>query len=140
MNMTDFVVIGADETLAIGLGYLFFGPRPTAEAALTGGVQEVRVTVKGGFRLFITHLARYKAPSSRLRVWQKDRDPFGRAAFLSHPKAGGARTPGGQRRLPGPGSGGTSPLPAAADWRGVVLSQELGSPGRCRTRCPRDRP
>lgn len=39
MNMTDFVVIGADEALAIGLGYWFFGPRPTAEAALTGGVQ-----------------------------------------------------------------------------------------------------
>jgi hypothetical protein len=30
-------------------------------------------------------------PSSRLRVWQKDRDPFGRAAFLSHPKAGGSQ-------------------------------------------------
>ncbi len=49
MNVTDFVVIGADATLAIGLGYWFFGPRPTAEAALTGGVQEVRVTVRGGY-------------------------------------------------------------------------------------------
>lgn len=49
MNVTDFVVIGADATLAIGLGYWFFGPKPTAEAALAGGVQEVRVTVRGGY-------------------------------------------------------------------------------------------
>ena len=49
MNVADLVVIGADATLAIGLGYWFFGPRPTAEAALTGGVQEVRVTVRGGY-------------------------------------------------------------------------------------------
>jgi hypothetical protein len=29
---------------------------------------------------------------SRLRLWQKDRDAFGRAAFLSHPKARGRKS------------------------------------------------
>jgi P-type Cu+ transporter len=49
MGAADFAVVGADVVVAVGLGWWFFGPKPTAEAAVGGGVQEVRVTVRGGY-------------------------------------------------------------------------------------------
>ena len=49
MSATEFLVVGADLVVAAGLGWWFFGPKPTAEAAETDGVAEVRVTVRGGY-------------------------------------------------------------------------------------------
>ena len=49
MSVTQLAVVGADLAVAAGLGWWFFGPKPTAEAAEAGGVQEVRVTVRGGY-------------------------------------------------------------------------------------------
>ncbi len=49
MNSTDIAVIVADVAVAGGLGWWFFGPKKTAEAALAGGIQEVTVTVRGGY-------------------------------------------------------------------------------------------
>lgn len=49
MNPTDIAVIAADVALAGGLGWWFFGPKKTAEAVVSGGVQEVAVTVRGGY-------------------------------------------------------------------------------------------
>ncbi len=49
MNPTEIAVVAADAAIAAGLGWWFFGPKPTTEAAVSGGVQEVRVTVRGGY-------------------------------------------------------------------------------------------
>ncbi len=49
MSAADVAVVAAEVIAAAGLGWWFFGPRPTAEAAITGGVQEIRVTVRGGY-------------------------------------------------------------------------------------------
>ncbi|MDA8379348.1 MAG: heavy metal translocating P-type ATPase [Actinomycetota bacterium] len=49
MNPSDIAVVSADVVVACGLGWWFFGPKKTAEAVATGGVQEVRVTVRGGY-------------------------------------------------------------------------------------------
>src|SRR5215467_5224533 len=43
------VLVGAGAALA-GLGWFFFGPRQATAAVLTGGVQRLDVTVKGGYR------------------------------------------------------------------------------------------
>ncbi len=49
MNVSDVAVVAADVVAAAGLGWWFFGPKPATEAAVAGGVQEVRVTVRGGY-------------------------------------------------------------------------------------------
>jgi P-type Cu+ transporter len=49
VNISDVAVVAADVVAAAGLGWWFFGPKPTAEAAVAGGVQEVKVTVRGGY-------------------------------------------------------------------------------------------
>ncbi len=49
MNPSDIAVVAADVVVAGGLGWWFFGPKKTAEATLARGVQEVRVTVHGGY-------------------------------------------------------------------------------------------
>ena len=49
MNPTDAAVIAADAAVAGRLGWWFFGPKKTVEAAVAGGVQEVKVTVRGGY-------------------------------------------------------------------------------------------
>ena len=46
---SEIGVVAVDAAVAAGLGWWFFGPKPTAEAAVEGGVQEVRVTVRGGY-------------------------------------------------------------------------------------------
>ena len=49
MNPTEIAIVAADAVITAGLGRWFFGPKPTTEAAVAGGVQEVRVTVHGGY-------------------------------------------------------------------------------------------
>ena len=49
MDGTQLMVVGGDLAVAAGLGWWFFGPKPTAEAAETDGGQEVRVVVRGGY-------------------------------------------------------------------------------------------
>lgn len=49
MNVADLAVVVPDVAIAAGLGWWFFGPKPTTEARLEGGIQEVRVTVRGGY-------------------------------------------------------------------------------------------
>ncbi len=49
MNMGDVVVVATDVAVAGGLGWWFFGPKRTTEAAVGDGIQEVRVTVRGGY-------------------------------------------------------------------------------------------
>jgi Cu+-exporting ATPase len=49
MNIGDVAVVAGDLAAAAGLGWWFFGAKPTAEAVVAGGVQEVRVTVRGGY-------------------------------------------------------------------------------------------
>ncbi|MGH7764803.1 MAG: heavy metal translocating P-type ATPase [Candidatus Dormibacteraceae bacterium] len=47
--VADLAVIGAGLALSAFLAWFFFGPRRTSEAEMVGHVQEVRVTVKGGY-------------------------------------------------------------------------------------------
>ncbi len=49
MNVADLAVVVPDVAVAAGLGWWFFGPKPTTEARVEGGVQEVRITVRGGY-------------------------------------------------------------------------------------------
>ncbi len=49
MNASDVIVIVAVVAAAAMLGWWFFGPKPAAEAAEAGGVQEIRVRVRGGY-------------------------------------------------------------------------------------------
>ncbi|HVX23349.1 MAG TPA: heavy metal translocating P-type ATPase [Acidimicrobiales bacterium] len=49
MNGSDIGVIVADVAVAGILGWWFFGPKKTVEATVAAGVQEVRVTVRGGY-------------------------------------------------------------------------------------------
>jgi Cu+-exporting ATPase len=49
MSTADVVVLIAGVALAVVLGWFFFGPRRSAAALVTDGVQRVRVTVKGGY-------------------------------------------------------------------------------------------
>jgi Cu+-exporting ATPase len=49
MSTTQLVIVGVDAAAAAGLGWWLFGTKPTTEMAVAGGVQEVRVTVRGGY-------------------------------------------------------------------------------------------
>jgi Cu+-exporting ATPase len=49
MSAADIVVVVAAVAALGGLGLFFFGPRKAKAAELSGGVQRVRVTVKGGY-------------------------------------------------------------------------------------------
>jgi len=49
MTGMEIVVTGAGLALVAGLGWFFFGPKQARRAELRGGVQEVEITVKGGY-------------------------------------------------------------------------------------------
>ena len=49
MNASDVVVVAADVAVAAGLGWWFFGSKKTTDTAVDGGVQTVRVTIRGGY-------------------------------------------------------------------------------------------
>ena len=49
MTGMEIVVTGAGLALIAGLSWFFFGPKQARRAELGGGVQEVEITVKGGY-------------------------------------------------------------------------------------------
>src|SRR5215469_8712140 len=49
MTVQDVVVVAAALALIGGLAWFFFGPRRARAAELVGDVQQVRVTVRGGY-------------------------------------------------------------------------------------------
>jgi len=49
INVADIVVLIAAAIAIAGLGWFFFAPRRARAAALSGGVQRVTVTVRGGY-------------------------------------------------------------------------------------------
>jgi Cu+-exporting ATPase len=49
MNAAQFALVGAVLVVAAGLGRWFFGPKPTTDVEVDGGIQEIRVTVRGGY-------------------------------------------------------------------------------------------
>ena len=49
MTGTEIVVTGAGVALIAGLSWFFFGPKQARRAELRGGVQQVEITVKGGY-------------------------------------------------------------------------------------------
>ncbi len=49
MSVQDWIVIVAAVVVTAALGWFFFGPKKSRRAELSGGVQEVTVTVKGGY-------------------------------------------------------------------------------------------
>lgn len=56
MDIADLVVILAGVGLIGFLAWYFFAPRKASEAQLVGNVQEVRVTVKGGYSPDLIHV------------------------------------------------------------------------------------
>lgn len=49
MDLTQLLVILGSALLLAGLAWYFFGPKKATEARLTGGVQEVEITVRGSY-------------------------------------------------------------------------------------------
>src|SRR5437016_12615302 len=49
MNAADIVVLIAAAAAIAGLGWFFFAPRRARAAELSGGVQRITVTVRGGY-------------------------------------------------------------------------------------------
>ena len=49
MSLSDILVIAVVVAAVAALAWWFFGPRPAAEAELAGGVQKIRVRVRGGY-------------------------------------------------------------------------------------------
>ncbi|MGB3955797.1 MAG: heavy metal translocating P-type ATPase, partial [Brooklawnia sp.] len=49
MNLNDWLVVGAALAVTVLLGWYFFGPKKSRRAEVADGVQEVTVTVKGGY-------------------------------------------------------------------------------------------
>ena len=49
MSPNDWLVVGAALAVTVLLGWYFFGPKTSRRAQVTDGVQEVTVTVKGGY-------------------------------------------------------------------------------------------
>jgi Cu+-exporting ATPase len=49
MSIVDLLVLGGSAALSAFLWWFFFGPKQARSAELRGGVQEVTVTVKGGY-------------------------------------------------------------------------------------------
>jgi len=45
----EFAVTGAAAAVILALAWYFFGPRAAREASLRGGIQEIAITVKGGY-------------------------------------------------------------------------------------------
>lgn len=54
MNVADFAVIAGGVVMIGLLAWFFFGPKKARQAEMVGGVQEVRVTVKGVWGSTIT--------------------------------------------------------------------------------------
>ncbi|MFI4971068.1 MAG: heavy metal translocating P-type ATPase [Hyphomicrobiales bacterium] len=49
MSAGDVIAVATDLVVAAGLGWWFFGPKRSTEAAVEGTIQKVRVTVRGGY-------------------------------------------------------------------------------------------
>ena len=49
MNLNDWLVVGVALAVTVLLGWYFFGPKKSRRAEVADGVQEVTVTVKGGY-------------------------------------------------------------------------------------------
>ncbi len=49
MNVVDIALLIGAVLVTAGLAWFFFGPRPSTATELHGGVQEIEITVKGGY-------------------------------------------------------------------------------------------
>ena len=49
MSVIDIGVTVSGFVAVVVLAWFFFGPKKSKEAEVKGGVQEVRITVKGGY-------------------------------------------------------------------------------------------
>ena len=49
MTGTEILVTASGLALLAGLAWFFFGPREARRAVIRGGVQEIQITVKGGY-------------------------------------------------------------------------------------------
>ncbi|HUF58170.1 MAG TPA: heavy metal translocating P-type ATPase [Actinomycetota bacterium] len=58
MTLVEIVVTAGGALLSAGLVWVFFGPKASGEAVMRGGVQEVEVTVRGGYSPAIVHVRR----------------------------------------------------------------------------------
>jgi P-type Cu+ transporter len=57
MDLTQLLVVLVGAALIAGLGRYFFGPKTVTQARLSNGVQEVEITVKGGYSPEVIRLA-----------------------------------------------------------------------------------
>ena len=49
MDLSEILVTGGGLLLAAALAWFFFGPKEAQRAEMRGGVQEIAITVKGGY-------------------------------------------------------------------------------------------
>ena len=64
---TDLVVIAAGVTLTAFLWWFFFGPKRARSARVASGVQEVTVTVKGGYSPSVIRVQTRRAAATHVR-------------------------------------------------------------------------
>jgi P-type Cu+ transporter len=80
MGVSDVAVIAVVVLTVAGLAWWFFGPKQAAEAELAGGVQEIRVRVRGGYTPGRIH-ARPGVPVRLLFDRQESGDCTSRVVF-----------------------------------------------------------
>jgi P-type Cu+ transporter len=56
VTLAEIVVTAGGALLSAGLVWFFFGPKASGQAAVRGGVQEIEVTVRGGYSPAIVHV------------------------------------------------------------------------------------
>lgn len=93
MSLSDILVIAVVVAVAAALAWWFFGPRPAPEAELAGGVQEIRVRVRGGYTPSRIHAR----PGAPLRL-VFDRQESGDCTSRGVPRPGHLRRPVGLHR------------------------------------------
>jgi Cu+-exporting ATPase len=80
VSLSDVAVIAVVVATVASLAWWFFGPKPAAEAELAGGVQEIRVRVRGGYTPSRIH-ARPGVPLRLLFDRQESGDCTSRVVF-----------------------------------------------------------
>jgi len=131
MSAAQLIVTATGAALIAGLGWFFFRRRAATSATETGGVQEVRVVVKGGYRPDAIR-ARTGAPLRIVFDRQEDGDCSSRVVF---PDLFRQQVPpavhGNHRR-----AGATTDGPVRVCLRHEHAPRRLGRRGR-RRRCRR---
>jgi Cu+-exporting ATPase len=66
MTGTELLVTASGLALSAGLAWFFFGPKQARRAAVRGGVQELEITIKGGYSPNLIRVQQGRSPAADL--------------------------------------------------------------------------